>query len=55
MPASSATVPCTVRNRRPAVIGISVTRAGVVGVASTSSTTLVLSCSPKSTASGAPE
>jgi hypothetical protein len=51
---SSATVPRTVRSRRPEVTGMSVTRAGVVGVASTRHTVLVLSCSPKSTAIGDP-
>ena len=45
---------CTVRSRRPAVIGRSVILAGVSGATSTRQTTLVLSCSPKSTASGAP-
>ena len=51
---SSATVPRSVRSRRPAWIGTSVTAAGVPGVASTTQTTGVFSCSPKSTASGAP-
>ena len=45
-------MPRTVRSRRPVVIGMSVTLAGVVGVASTRQTTGVLSCSPKSTAIG---
>ena len=52
---SSATVPRTVRSRRPEVTGMSVIRAGVDGVASTRQTTGSFSCSPKSTASGAPE
>ncbi len=52
---SSATVPRTVRSRLPAVIGMSVTFAGVPGEASTRQTTGVLSCSPKSMASGAPQ
>jgi hypothetical protein len=48
-------VPRSVRSRRAEVIGTSVTRAGVSGVASTTSTTGELSTSPKSTRSGAPQ
>ena len=53
--ASSATVPRTVRSRRPLVTGRSVTAAGVPGAASTRQTIGVFSCSPKSTAYGDPQ